>query len=443
MCGVACSYPRPADVLSDGEAPIDASGPSHVDVALIPIVPNRNIDLLFVIDDSPGMLEMQNALKTAFPMFVGELGRFTEGLPNMHIGVVTSDLGTKGAADSSAGPGIGSGPGSCSGTGKAGNLQTNGTTLVTGTFISDTRNTDGTRTTNYTGPLVDALSAIASVGAAGCGFEQHIEAARRALDNNPANAGFLRTAANLVVVIVGDEDDCSFAHSTLLGTDPSLGPLQSFRCTRFGITCDYGGATPDEMNVPSAKTSCHSNETSPYLTKIADYTTYFRSLKSDPRNVMFGAIAGDPTPLAVELRAPPGGGGEEPALAHACSLTSGTKDPAVRMDQLVNTFARGTQVTACRDDLAPSLLTIARQIRTIVGDPCIPRDIAMPADCVLFDTHASGETEVPACGGAVTTDCFDVVSDAAQCPLGQHLRVNVMRSAAPAADTMMALRCKL
>jgi hypothetical protein len=263
LSAVGCGFPEPMDVLSDGEVPDGSMAAPRVEVAVIPITANRDIDLLFVIDDSPGMLEMQNAVKTAFPMFVAEVSRFPTGLLNFHIGVVTSDLGTKGALDSSAGPTIGSGPGSCTGSGKSGNLQTNGTTLITGTFISDTRNTDGTRTTNYSGTLADAFNAIASVGASGCGFEQHIEAAKRALGNNPANAGFVRPTANLVIVIVGDEDDCSIAHSTLFGTDTSLGPLSSFRCTRFGVTCDQGGATSDEMNMVGTKSSCHSNEGRP------------------------------------------------------------------------------------------------------------------------------------------------------------------------------------
>ena len=44
---------------------------------------------------------------------------------------------------------------------------------------------------------------LASVGASGCGFEQHLEAVHRALADNPANAGFLRDDANLAVILVG------------------------------------------------------------------------------------------------------------------------------------------------------------------------------------------------------------------------------------------------
>src|SRR3954464_8786991 len=63
----------------------------------IPITVNRKIDILFVIDDSPSMLDKQTNLKANFPNFVNVLNTIQGGLPDVHLGVVTSDLGTKGA----------------------------------------------------------------------------------------------------------------------------------------------------------------------------------------------------------------------------------------------------------------------------------------------------------------------------------------------------------
>jgi hypothetical protein len=346
-------------------------------------------------------------------------------LPNLHIGVVTSDLGTSAAADAMPGPGIGSGPGSCSGNGKNGNLQTNA--AVQGAFIDDEPNLDGARVTNYTGTLQDAFSAIASVGAGGCGFEQHLEAVKRALNNNPANAGFLRPDANLAVILVGDEDDCSLEHTTLLGTDTAtLGPLQSFRCTRFGITCDDGGATADEMNVPGPKGGCHSNEQSEYLTHLADYKAFLDGLKPDPLMVMVGTIVGNPEPLEVELRAPPGGGTPISALAHSCAWVDAgnatvVADPAVRDVEFAKMFDRNAVGTVCQQDQSPALIAIARQIDAMTGSPCLFRDIAEPHDCTAADD--TGAT-VEACDSTRTDSCYTLVTDATMCPEGQHLRVD-------------------
>ena len=81
--------------------------------------------------------------------------------------------------------------------------------------------------TNYSGTLAGAFSAMASLGASGCGFEQPLQAAKNALNNNPANAGFLRPNASLALFFVTDEDDCSISHSTILGSDTTtFGPLQ-------------------------------------------------------------------------------------------------------------------------------------------------------------------------------------------------------------------------
>src|SRR5262249_43653060 len=152
---------------------------------------------------------------------------------------------------------------------------------------------------------------------------------------NMVNVGFLRPNANLAIIMLTDEDDCSMSHSTLLSSDTTLGPLQSFRCTRFGVTCDGGGRTPDEMNLTDTKTGCHSNETSAYLKDIGSYATFFLGLKSNPNMIAFSAIAGPTTPVQVLLRTPPGGGAAIPALEHSCTYNgaSGTEvaDPAVRV----------------------------------------------------------------------------------------------------------------
>ena len=233
----------------------------------IPVNLNRNVDILFLVDDSGSMADKQQNLKDNFPNFINVLNTIQGGLPDVHIGVVTSDMGTKGEEDASPGTGVGTvGQGGCANTGKDGKLQLGQATGVTGTFISDIKLTDGSRQKNYTGDLSMTFGQMATVGATGCGFEQHLAAMRRALDNNPSNAGFLRADAFLAVVILADEDDCSMSHSTLLGPDGGpLGPQQSFRCTRFGVKCDVGGATDAQMNQVGVKDQCHPDDASQFV----------------------------------------------------------------------------------------------------------------------------------------------------------------------------------
>lgn len=432
----------------------------------IPVTVNRDIDILFIIDDSPSMLDKQNNLKANFPNFINVLNTIEGGLPNVHLGVVSSDLGTKGADDATAGPGIGSGPGACSGNGKNGNLLTNGTTLVSGNFISDTKNNDGTRTKNYDGTLEGAFSAIASIGALGCGFEQHLEAAKRAVNNNPSNPGFVRQNAYLAMIFIQDEDDCSFAHSTLLGSDTNtLGPLQSFRCNRFGHICAQGGADSNQMNQIGPKGGCTSNDQSAYLTKIDDYVTFFKGLKSDPANVIVAGIAGPTTPYEVELRTPPNGGTAIPAVAHSCTYNGATgpevADPSVRLVEFLNQFPnRNTFSTICQQDLSGALTQIAQLLRTVIGSPCIEGNLAdvdpetpgVQYDCSVSDVRNYGkanqtETVLPQCNNEATPSastnkpCWSIQTDTMNCTAAPSLTLKVERSEAPAADTHVISYC--
>lgn len=388
---------------------------------------SRDLDVLFVIDDSPGTLDRQTILKNSLPVLFDELRAINGTLPNLHIGVVTSDLGANGYADPAPGSSVGSGPGSCAGYGKRGELVTS--TALQGNFILDVAGTAGSRTTNYSGSLVDVAGQILSVGPAGCGFEQPLEAMRIALTD--ANSGFVRPDAKLAVITLQDEDDCSFAHSTLLGSDTDmLGPLQSFRCTRFGVTCDVGGEMPDEMAMVGAKAKCHGNDDSAYVGPIDRYREVLETVKADPRDVLFATIAGDPSPIRVETRAPPGGGAMLPALARSCETlieNVGTEaaDPAVRMFDLTTRVRRGLFETVCAVDYAPALHTIGREARRLLGDTCLSASLA--DDCKVFAETLTDEHEVP----------YNLVPDAS-CAGRARLQV----ATEPAAGTMLSVRCR-
>src|SRR5687767_12183077 len=105
-----------------GKTPGDA-GDSRVQVVSVPATPNRDLDLLFVIDDSGSMADKQNNLVTNFPNFINVLSTLEGGLPNLHLGVVTTDMGTDSSMEVPATP-IGQiGQGGCAVSGKNGALQ--------------------------------------------------------------------------------------------------------------------------------------------------------------------------------------------------------------------------------------------------------------------------------------------------------------------------------
>src|SRR5450432_299994 len=126
-----------------------------------------NLDILFMIDNSSSMTELQQKLLTQDPSFMTVLAKLPNGLPNIYIAVVSSDMGAPGDSSSSI---------MCTTSGDNGGFQSTprgtctNTTLPAGAaFIS---NVGGVA--NYTGNLTDVFGCIAQLGQFGCGFENQL-----------------------------------------------------------------------------------------------------------------------------------------------------------------------------------------------------------------------------------------------------------------------------
>ncbi len=452
-CGDDGQQPLDASIDAPPDSSIDAGMDPRQVVAQIPATPNRDLDLLFVIDDSPSMLDKQANLVANFPTFINVLNSLPGGLPNLHLGVVSTDMGTRGSEAAPLTTNIGQiGNGGCGGSGKSGNLVTNA--AVNGTFIADIKQSDGSRLRNYTGTLETVFGQMARLGANGCGFEQPLSAMKAALDNNPANAGFLRPDALLGVVFLTDEDDCSIKTPAMFGPEsPTLGPLQSFRCTRFGVRCTVGGTTPDAMNTVGAKSGCTGTTGGQFMTDVAPFRTFLTSLKGDTRLVVTAAITGPTTPFAVELRTPPGGGTGNPAVAHSCTYTGAqgleVADPPARIQQFLDLFPDASaSETICQQDLSGSLGVIGQLVSRGIGAPCIvvpltDVDPNMPGaqyDCVVEETVGTVVTTIPACG---TAPCWRFETDTTTCTQGAHLKLVVDRASPPDPASVTRMRCRV
>ncbi|HLL24836.1 MAG TPA: hypothetical protein VK427_22035, partial [Kofleriaceae bacterium] len=264
------------------------AGDTRQVVATVRATANRDIDILFVIDDSRSMAGRQAKLAAS----IGGLGRLVDAqgrLPNLHIGVITTDMGTTGSGVGAPGPQVGTiGEGGCALAGKDGVLQMK-TPGVTGNFLRDIAQPNGTRMRNYTGNLEAVLGDMVTTGGIGCAFEQPLHAMKRALTPRPTNAGFLRPTAALGIFFLTDEDDCSARDPELFApSEAKLGPVDSFRCTRYGVFCAQGGTTPDEMMQVGTKGSCMPSTTSTLLDDVATYRDFLLSLKPDPSQITLG-----------------------------------------------------------------------------------------------------------------------------------------------------------
>lgn len=430
-------------------APPQPDAATEQEVAVLRAIPNHELDLLFVAEDSltiDKLTTLKNSIGVLHEMFAA----LDPPTYDVHIGVVSTDMGTTGSLDPlNPAPGIGSGPGSCTGLGKDGALLMNAAVPVPAgdLFIRERRDADGTITTNSTDTFEAAMSALLSIGGSGCGFEQPFRAMRRAL-SNPANAGFFRDSANLAVIFHGDEDDCSVRDAAFFGGDTNLlGPLQSFRCSRWGLTCN------EDINSVGLKTGCRARIDSPYIDDVTPFVDALANLKHDPRLLSVNALVGDPEPVEVELRTPPGGGTPILAMAHSCAYngTSGSNaaDPGKRIETLLDAFpgqASTALASVCSQDMAPALRIVSTAIKKTLGDTCIdtrslldtdPSTPGVQPQCTavdIRDSDPSTEIDVP----------FDLVVDETICAwYPEHLRFVPHRTTEPTTDTWTHVRCKL
>ena len=433
---------------------------------------NRKIDMIFMVDNSSSMATLQNKMVSQFPVFMNVLKALPGGLPDVHIGVVSSSMGAgqeqgiaqcpvggdRGQFFAVAGPNA---PATCAMS--ALNAGQN--------FIS---NIGGVP--NYTGDIADVFSCIAALGEKGCGFEHQFASVLRALgaDNMglpPAtNNDFLRPDAYLAVILMTNEDDCSappntnlFSQTSQLVSDP-LGPLQSYRCNEFGHLC--GGQPPPRltMGTKDLTGTCTSAEDGRLL-RVADVVTELKGIKTNPANVLVAAIAGPPAPYIVGTTMPTiddtsdGPNTQWPIIEHSCTHTETDgmitfADPAIRINQWVQAFqGNGVFEEICNDSFAPSLQVIADLIGKKLGQPCIVGKVldtqgnlwtgATTPDCAVVDhtTNDQGvviDTPLPECPGnmtmGATAACWSLVDGGTTCP-GEH----AMAFARPGAATTTTL----
>ncbi len=421
-------------------------------VTVIPASDRPDLDLLFVIDDSSSMAGEQRLLGENFPRFVGKLEEARGGLPDLHLGVVSSDLGIA-PFELPAGE---TGGGVCAGEGDGGALLRgppgSDCALDPGDrFLRDSVGPDG-RETNYPpGELAETFACMAQLGSTGCGFEQHLEAMRRALDGHPANQGFLRGDALLAVVIIADEDDCSARDPALFDPDrDDLGPQQDFRCFEQGVACE-----PDLPRQPGDKVRCQPREDSALVEPVGTYVDFLRELKRDEGRIVVTGIIGDAGRVTVSEREGPGRGW---TLESTCSTPDGGRaEPAIRQHALLDAFpVRSTAQTICPadGDLSGALEVIGQVIGQALGSPCLPgrmsdTDDDVPGvqpECAVsevtrYGTADSRDRSVPPCG-AGDDPCARFEIDPA-CSTETQVRLVVERAGPLPPDVTWVVRCEM
>jgi hypothetical protein len=414
------------------EVPVDQV---TVELKDVPAVPKRDIDILFVIDDSGSMVDEQASLIANFANMIAVLESIEGGLPDVQIGVITPNLGTSAIDGSNAGT-----IQNCGIAGEGGVLRPLGTGGPR--FIRDVADGAGGRDRNYTGTLADAFRQLATVGTGGCGVEQHLEAMKRATDGSRTeNAGFLRPNAYLAVIVIADEDDCSLAKSSLWTAFPQgadYGKKLNFRCISQAIECETPATDFETATGP--REDCHPKADPGELTTIDRYVDHLKSLKPDPRDIVVAGIIGDPENFEIVKD------GTVTQVGNAC-LAGSNPDaeayPAVRTNAFLSEFPLSARSSICNQDLSGALTRIGALIKKLLIEPCFDRDLldvdpVTPGpqyDCSVTEVRRRpGQddeelTVVPPCDGE-RFPCWRIEEDAQRCGYTQanpHLKLVVER----------------
>ncbi|HAA56024.1 MAG TPA: hypothetical protein DCE42_14765 [Myxococcales bacterium] len=238
-----------------------------------PQTASKQVDILFVVDNSGSMQEEQTKLKTNFEAFINEL--LDQEVTDFQIGVITTDM------DSAK---------------EAGRLQ--GTTkIINGAQLTKKQ-------------VIDAFVANTSVGIAGSPYEKGLDALKAALSPSllaADNKGFLRDGALLAIIIVGDEDDCSHG-----GKISERDFLSDVCYSPPSVIMKETDGTPRQRNGVVVKGMRDK------LIPVKDYINFLKGLKDSKgrqRDVIVSGLIGSPKVLVDDpanpgqkrLKDPPGG----------------------------------------------------------------------------------------------------------------------------------------
>ena len=342
-----------------------------------PSRPIDKIDLLLVVDDSNSMQEEQASLRREFPQFirtlssgVGSDGSEFPPIKDMHLGVVSSDMGLP-RVDGVRG---------CVGFGKDGimnsvpdeGLPECGSARLGAPFLSYRASEDSAD------EIATDLGCIASLGTEGCGYEQQLEAALKALWPavdidpetgeqwvNPAtgmpgnritflddgtgagrtghgdglNDGFLRSdseegASLLAIVVVTDEEDCSSSTTDHFVPARNLPPGSPYEGQGQNLRCFFNRDTG--------------------LHQVQRYIDGFKALRpGNEELVIFATIAGVPVDLATDAYAGDVDWGDDSEREDFYEMVLGDPrmqhriDPSTQEDGNIDTY---NLVPSCRGD---------------------------------------------------------------------------------------------
>lgn len=448
VSGVGLAVVMPAGCLDHPVKPVEYELSQELE-ANVPISINRDVDILFVIDNSGSMGEEQATLARNFSAFIDVLEE-EQVDANYRIGITTTDNGHVSCHTNAAGGRMLMS--SCrsrqqdfvSGDNDAtqeacldicpedlANIEIQPTTTHLDATprprtwlerIAGTTNLpDGLSTTQ-------AFQCLGPQGINGCGYEQPLESMYKALQRariaDEDQYGFLRDNAILAIVFVTDEADCS--HRTpdfdsmfladgdrTFWSDPTLGYPTSAVCWNAAVECTGSGgpyddcqsASFDERGNPVPEEEGVMRPVSRYIDLIAEIEREKKELHPDQEVLVAGIVGvrSDGSALYQNTVTDPDFQTDY-GIGPGCTSAAGEAVPPVRLRELAEAFAvEGEQnlFSICDDDYSVALKAVADRIKRQLRPPCMPACVAdtdpttprLEPSCVLEEEYATAGGE--------------------------------------------------
>ncbi len=387
---------------------------------MFPVHVPLRFDILFVVDTSPAMQGMRTTLASNARNFASMLNSISGGLPDLHIAVISSDMGTAGGTPAAG----------CSSKGDNADFYTGGMLFTDGkAFLSDGPEwgLPGQRLQNFQGSLTDALVNMLALPPSTCRYAQPFRAISRALfplagepgsvgnQTGAGSTGFIRSDAQLVLVVISANDDCSLAPDFLSQPIPD-DEATAFRCFANSITCDEAATTigPHHNCRPDPK---------PGALSATILRKKLSQIKND-KSVLVSLITGyvpDVTQVEVANSAVPG-----LELTQACAYTNATSSvvatPSLRLMEFGSKIRSNSTTTICKEDLSDALSQIGQTLNHVFGVPCFDGKLVEPFDCAFTEYRNYGEAQqrqrlLPLCDASRSvTPCVGIEAEPIWCP---------------------------
>lgn len=350
---------RDAGAAPDGRTLVSADQcPAGTQPRVVELDTPVKLDLLFMIDDSASMAEEQANLARNFPRLMDELEKLPTGFPDLHLGVVSSDLGAGSGyrlvcSKEMGDRGVMLGGPDCGLDGARYLVSENG----------------GTRN-NFSGDISEVFSCMASLGTQGCGFEHQLQSVRMALSGFVSeNAGFLRPDAHLAVVYITDEDDCSALADGSLFDDVSPSVQDSsLRCSIHGHVCD-GARVPATVFSTPLDHCTADPKGGGKLIPVQVFVDEMKRLRTQSVTVsVIGGWPSDPTSALYAVGYDPDSVfADKLASIPICKSANGKAAVGLRLKQFVDAFGpAGRILSICQDDFSNAMAEVGQLINRTV-----------------------------------------------------------------------------